>query len=71
MADKSWKPFDDECPRCGSTSEVLTTCKDSGQCYDGDEARCTECKLEGCIVVDEFEDGEGIAVVEWCDCEIE
>jgi hypothetical protein len=52
---KEWKLINwgDECPECGSSVEVLTNCKETNKAYDGDEARCTDCKLEGWVSADE------------------
>ena len=53
MKTKRWRPWDDECPRCGDAAEVLTSaCKDY-YAHDGDEARCVTCHHPGYVVVTE------------------
>jgi uncharacterized Zn finger protein len=65
---KNWKPFNDECPRCGNMAEVFTSAKDE-YVYDGDNVECFECGLLGGIIVDEDDDGSGVARVDWNDYE--
>lgn len=48
---KDWKPFNDECPRCGDQPEVFTSAKGE-YFYDGDNVECFGCGLLGCISVD-------------------
>ena len=71
---KTWKPFNDECTRCGSDDiRVLTDAKEPGYAYDGDDAECLECGLLGCVNVDGDEDdnGEARAFISWNDYEDE
>lgn len=63
-----WKPFNDECPRCGNQPEVFTSAK-GDYVYDCDNVECFECGLLGCINIDEDDDGNGIARVVWNDYE--
>ncbi len=66
MAEKQWQPWDDECPSCGSTSEVFTTVKEQGEAFEGDEVRCTNCGLCGCIAMDDLPMYcDCIAVTDW------
>lgn len=61
----NWKPFYDECARCGTSPvHVFTRCKTAGQAMDGDGAKCPECGLEGGVIV--YEDN-GNASVTWND----
>lgn len=64
---KQWKDINDECPRCGNTASVLTSAKGDGYVNDGDNAECFECGLLGSVCVDENDDGEGEARVDWND----
>lgn len=68
---KNWKPFNDECPRCGNNPvDVFTSAKED-YVYDGDRVECSECSLQGCITCDENDDGIGIAYTVWDDYEDE
>jgi hypothetical protein len=54
MTMKEWKPFNAECDVCGGRSvEVLTECSFPMHAYDGDSARCTECKGIGTVIIEE------------------
>jgi hypothetical protein len=67
---KDWKPFNDECTRCGGSDvRVLTDATQDGYAYDGDDAECLECGLLGsvCIDGDENDNGEATAHVSWDD----
>jgi len=66
---KTWKPFEDECDRCGCSPVDILTSADNGFAYDGDSAQCFECGLCGCISCDENDNGDGIAWVVWDDYE--
>lgn len=65
---KNWKPFNDDCPRCGNGAEVFTDAK-GDYVYDGDNVECFECGLLGCINVDENDEGIAVADVSWNDYE--
>lgn len=76
--DHKWKPWAfDECPHCGSDAvEVFTTCKGEGLAWDGDKARCSECKCPGHVSCtgDDLDGESERAVIAWhdepdCDCE--
>jgi hypothetical protein len=69
---KTWKRFGDECPKCGSEAEVLTSAPE-GYAHDGDDAQCVECGLDGSVVCDgdENDNGDTIAYVSWSDYEDE
>lgn len=67
---KAWKPFEDTCLHCGSEAEVFTDSDKPLTAYDGDEARCPECKCPGWVTVDSPTE----AYIEWhdepyCKCE--
>lgn len=63
---KNWKDFNDECTRCGcSPVSVFTSAKQEGYVYDGDNVQCDECGLTGSVSVDEDDEGQGIAHVDW------
>ena len=66
MPKEQWRPFGD-CDNCGSEAEVLTRSGDDETAYDGDEARCTECKSLGAIAIDDGgTDGETpCAYIDW------
>jgi hypothetical protein len=68
---KSWKPFNDECPRCGNNPVDVFTGAKEDFVYDGDNVECFECGLCGSILVDEDDEGMGIAHVVWNDYEDE
>jgi hypothetical protein len=52
VSQKQWKPFEDECDKCGAQAEVFTEAEKEGFAYDGDEARCPECGRKGGVSVD-------------------
>lgn len=57
-----WK--NDDCPNCGGCVEVYTDAKQDNlfpSAYDGDPAKCLECKWEGCVEVDADDEGIGRA----------
>lgn len=58
-----WHDWDDDCPRCGGASQVLTCAGAGFACY-GDTAKCQECNLVGVIDVDP-DDENLIAYVNW------
>lgn len=69
---KDWKPFYDECTRCGSSDVyVLTDAVEDGYAYDGDDAKCGECELLGNVAIDgeENENGDSSAHIDWNDYE--
>ena len=47
------QPYDDECPACGGTLEILTNSKEPNMGYDGDLVQCLECPWQGYLSVDE------------------
>jgi hypothetical protein len=65
---KNWKPFNDECTRCGTQPEVFTSAKGE-YVYDGDNVECFECGLMGSICVDENDNGDNSAHIDWNDYE--
>ena len=67
---KNWKPFNDDCPKCGEQPEVFTDAKGE-YVYDGDNVECFGCGTLGCIVVDENDEGIADAYVSWNDYEDE
>jgi transcription elongation factor Elf1 len=69
---KEFKRFGDECPKCGSEAEVLTTAP-VGYAHDGDLAQCVECGHEGSVSCDgdENDNGDTVAFVQWNDYEEE
>ena len=60
---EDWKPFGDECPRCGNSAEVLTASTKEYYAYEDDDVRCVECGLIGVVYV--AEENEGGAWVSW------
>ena len=67
---KNWKPFNDECGRCGGGFiHILTDSKKDGYAYDGDDAECIECGLKGsvCVNGDEDDNGDATAHISWND----
>lgn len=64
-----WKTFNDECPRCGNNPVDVCTSANAGYAYDGDSIECFECGLSGSVSVDEDDDGQGVARVQWDDYE--
>lgn len=62
---KGWKIFNDECPCCGNNPvDVLTSAQD-GYAHDGDDVECFGCGMGGMVMVDENDDGIGIAHTIW------
>ncbi len=54
MKDKEWKYYPDECNGCGSSTEVFTDkTSEEGWVWDQDPIRCTTCKAEGQMSVNE------------------
>ena len=69
---KNWKPFYDECARCGSSDMlVFTDAEQDGYAYDGDDAKCNECELLGSVIIDceENDNGDNSAHIDWNDYE--
>jgi len=60
---RPWRLLDwgDDCPECGCMPEVRTEAEEPNTAYDGDEIRCTGCKLGGYSVVS----GAGHNWVNW------
>lgn len=66
-AKESWIEWSDQCPNCGDTVQVLTSCDQDmpvPQAYDGDKAKCVSCKWEGSINVDSDDEGMGRAYLD-------
>jgi len=49
--DREWRPFDDNCDKCGDCVEVYTACGENNMAQDGDEARCMGCGLKGWVSI--------------------
>lgn len=65
---KDWKPFYDDCDRCGGSDvQVFTDAKEDGYAFDGDNAKCLECGLLGGVCIDGEENGNGdsSAHIDW------
>ena len=63
MRQKQWIDWEsDQCPNCGNSVKVFTDAEQDNiypVAYDGDAAKCVECKWEGSFEV--IEDDEGNA----------
>ncbi len=46
----------DSCDKCGDDLYIMTSCREGGLVFDGDEAYCHKCGLVGTVVQEE-EDG--------------
>jgi len=45
--EKKWRLWPgDNCPKCGDEVEIFTASDEDGLGYDGDTARCVECKYD-------------------------
>lgn len=57
MTKRNWIDWKiEECPNCGGSVEVCTDAEQDNifpVAYDGDPAKCLECKWEGALIVDE------------------
>jgi len=68
---KRWVMIEwDSCPYCGGDPEILTDSPSDEEFYEGDEVRCSECKMPGGVSLE----GDDIAWINWhddpdCDCE--
>ena len=71
---KKWRSFNDECPHCGCSAEVMTSSGEDGLAYSCDVARCTGCGCHGLVNVSGYDDGP--AYIDWdefvleCGCEL-
>ena len=63
MDTKYWKSFGEECPQCGSSTEVYTDHKEVGWAYNEDKIRCPDCEATGLLEVGE----QGDTFVCWDD----
>lgn len=74
MAEKQWRPLDDDCMYCGGQGEAFTDSGHDNVASDGDAARCSECGCPGQVIVDEDDFPHAYAYISWhdergCQCE--